>query len=60
MIRILRTTIGVEIQGVSEPISLWVVRKDELHQLSIDELQPHMQAVSTWEEQERRMFFSTP
>jgi 20S proteasome alpha/beta subunit len=57
-LRILRTCIGVEPMGVSEPFSLWVVNGTGSRKLSEDQIQAELQYVDEWEESERQAFFS--
>ena len=57
LIRIIRTSVDVEMWGVSEPVSFWVVGHAETRRLSEDELQPQLQFVDEWEERERSAFF---
>lgn len=57
LMRIIRTTVNVEMWGVSEPVVFWVVNQESARRLSDDELQPQLQLVSEWEERERAMLF---
>lgn len=57
MIRIIRTCVNVEMWGVSEPASFWVVGPQRTRRLSEDELQPQIQLVDEWEEKARTAFF---
>jgi 20S proteasome alpha/beta subunit len=58
ILRILRTCIKVEVWGVSEPLSVWVVSAGRARKISLDEIQAHLQTVDGWEERERSDFFS--
>lgn len=58
ILRILRTCIGVEMWGVSEPLSVWIVSGGKARKISLDEIQAHLQTVDAWEEAERSNFFS--
>jgi 20S proteasome alpha/beta subunit len=57
ILRIVRTCVDVEMWGVSEPLSIWIVSQDKARELSPDEIQPHLQAVAQWEERERSHLF---
>ena len=58
ILRILRTCVSVEVSGVSEPLSVWVLSVGKTRRISPDEIQAHMQTVGEWEEGERSSFFS--
>ena len=58
ILRILRTCVSVEVWGVSEPLSVWVVSGGTARRISPDEIQAHIQTVGEWEEGERSNFFS--
>jgi 20S proteasome alpha/beta subunit len=58
ILRILRTCVNVELWGVSEPLSLWVVSPGKAREVSEDEIQVHLQSVEKWERDERLSFFS--
>ena len=58
MLRILRTCVSVELWGVSEPLSVWVVLGGKARKVSLDEIQTHLQTIETWEERERSDFFN--
>ena len=51
-LRILRTCIGVEMYGVSEPLHAWVVTEKGTRRVSEDERNAHFQAISEWEQRE--------
>jgi len=57
ILRILRTCVDVEVWGVSEPLSVWIVSQRKARKLSPDEIQPHLQWVDRWEEKERSVLF---
>jgi len=57
LLRILRTSVNVEMSGVSEPFSVFVVTASQVRQLSQDEVEAHIQAVDEWESDERERFF---
>jgi 20S proteasome alpha/beta subunit len=57
LLRILRTSVHVDVLGVSEPFYAFIVTAKGVRQLSGDELQPHLQAVDEWESDERERFF---
>jgi len=57
ILRILRTCVSIEIWGVSEPLSVWVVSGRTAREVSLDEIQAHLQTVGEWEESERSAFF---
>lgn len=56
MLRIVRTAIRVEIAGVSEPVSVFIISDGKVRQLSEDEVVANMQAVKEWEQGERDNF----
>jgi 20S proteasome alpha/beta subunit len=56
MLRIVRTAIRVELMGVSEPLSVFIISDGKVRQLSEDEVMPNMQAVKEWEQGERDNF----
>lgn len=53
VLRILRTCVNVEMWGVSEPLSVWVVTQSRARRLSDDELEPHGQTLDEWEKGEQ-------
>lgn len=57
LLRILRTCVDVEVWGISEPLSVWIVSQGKARKLSEDEIQPHLQWVDRWEEGERSVLF---
>ena len=58
LLRILRTSVNVEMWGVSEPLCVHVVMADKrVRGVSEDELQAHLQAIDKWEEDDRQRFF---
>lgn len=59
MIRIIRTCVNVELWGVSEPATFWVVGPEAPRKLSQDELQPQLQAIDEWEKRERAALLGT-
>ena len=59
MLRIIRTCVSVEMFGVSEPFSVWVVSDGKARELLTDEIQAEMQWVDEWEMQERKRFSGT-
>ena len=59
MLRIMRTCVDVEMRGVSEPFSVWVVSDGKARELLMDEIQTEMQWVDEWEAQERKRFLGT-
>jgi 20S proteasome alpha/beta subunit len=58
MLRILRTCVNVELLGVSEPFSVWVISKNKARKISPDEIQPILQFVNRWEEDDRTRFIN--
>lgn len=58
MLRILRTCVNVEVSGVSEPLSAWVIFQNKARKISPDEIQPILQFVDRWEENDRRRFLN--
>jgi len=58
LLRILRTCVNVEVLGVSEPLYVWVIFQNEARKISPDEVQPVMQFVDQWEEEDRMRFIS--
>ena len=59
MIRILRTSMDVEVQGVSGPIALYAVTEKTAKLLNEDIMNTYQQLVAEWEEDERRRFFDS-
>ncbi|MFV2044974.1 MAG: hypothetical protein ACC700_17275 [Anaerolineales bacterium] len=58
-LRILRTCVNVEMWGVSEPFSIWLVTSDGARKLSQPRLEADLQYVDEWEESERQRFFKS-
>jgi hypothetical protein len=56
MLRIVRTAIRVDVAGVSEPVSVFIISDGKVRQLSEDEVIANMQAVKEWEQGERDNF----
>lgn len=56
ILRIVRTSIYVDLAGVSEPVSVFVIKKGNVRQLVEDEVTTHMQAVAQWEQRDRERF----
>lgn len=56
MLRIVRTAIRVDVEGVSEPVSVFIISDGKVRQLSEDEVIANMQAVKEWEQGERDNF----
>jgi len=59
ILRIIRTCVDVEMVGVSEPITLWVVSANKTRKVSPDEMETLKQYVCEWEEKERKEFFGS-
>lgn len=59
MLRIMRTCVNVEMWGVNEPFSAWILSASGAREVSTDELQALMEYVDEWEESERKSFFET-
>lgn len=59
MIRILRTCIDIEVQGVSEPINFYMVNEKGAKPLNEDALNAQKQLVDEWEKEDRRRFFES-
>lgn len=57
-LRIMKTCIGVEMAGVSEPVDVWVLSARGCKRIPDDELQAIAQYVSQWEERERAVFLN--
>lgn len=57
MLRILRTCVNVELWGVSEPLSVWVVSSNNARRVSPDAIEANRQLVVQWEERERNYLF---
>ena len=55
MLRILSTCVGVEMSGVSEPLSAWVIGPDRASRVSPDEIEAQIQLIDAWEERERSL-----
>ena len=57
-LRILRTCIDVEMWGVDEPLSIWIVRQDHVRSLSVEQIGAEKQYVDEWEKRERNNFLN--
>lgn len=57
MLRILRTCVNVELWGVSEPLSVWIVSHNNVRKVSPDEVEANRQLVDEWEEKDRNYLF---
>ena len=57
MLRILRTCVNVEMWGVSEPLSVWIVSSSNARKVSLDEVAANLQFVDQWEERDRNYLF---
>jgi len=57
MLRILRTCVNVEMWGVSEPLSVWIVSSSNAKKVSPDEVEANLQFVDQWEERDRNYLF---
>ena len=57
VLRILRTCVNVEMWGVSEPLSVWVVSSNNARKVSPDEIEANRQLIDEWEKKERRVLF---
>lgn len=55
-LRIMRTAVAVEMKGVSEPFTVFVVSEESTHQVSPVEMDALLQGVETWEEEQIRQF----
>lgn len=58
MLRILRTCANVELWGVSEPLSAWVISQGRARGVSQDEIQADLQCIDEWIEEERSVLFN--
>ncbi len=58
LLRIIRTTIGVDMMGVSDPIRVWRVACSGASELPDDEVNVNLQAVAEWELREREALFA--
>ncbi len=58
LLRIIRTTIGVDMMGVSDPIHVWRVTCGSASELPDDEVNVNLQAVAQWELEERERLFA--
>jgi len=56
MLRIIRTAIRVDMMGVSEPITAFIISGAKVRKLSEEEIGAHMQAVKAWEDGEQERF----
>jgi len=59
LLRILHTSVSVEVMGVSEPLSVLVIESKQVRPLSQDEIQAHLQSIGEWESDEQERFFSS-
>ncbi len=55
VLRILRTCVNVELSGVSEPLSVWIVSHNKARKVSADETDANLQFVDEWEKKDRRV-----
>ena len=53
MLRILGTSIRVEQQGVSEPLTVWIVSNQRVREVSEEEIETHKEFVHRWIEKEQ-------
>ena len=51
-LRIMRTAVAVDMMGVSDPYTVFVVSRDSVRQLPSADVDSEMQAVQEWEEQQ--------
>jgi 20S proteasome alpha/beta subunit len=58
ILRIIKTCIGVEYQGVSEPIIAYVIADGRVRQLPRAEIDAHLEAVERWERRQQERFFA--
>jgi len=59
MLRILGTSIKVEQQGVSEPLTGWIVTQGRARNISEDEIETHLEFVHHWLARERLVLFGS-
>jgi 20S proteasome alpha/beta subunit len=57
MLRILRTCVNVEMWGVSEPLSVWIISSNKAKKVSPDEIEANRQLIDQWEERDRDYLF---
>ena len=57
MLRILRTSVDVDVSGVSDPYHVWVISESKARELQQEEINTHLQSVDEWIEDERRRLF---
>lgn len=55
MLRILGTSIRVEQQGVSEPLTVWIVSNQRVKKVSEEEIETHKEFVQRWIEKEQEV-----
>lgn len=57
-LRTMRTCVDVELWGVDEPFSCWVVSRDNSRPLSKAEIETHAQYVDAWEQRDMESFLT--
>jgi hypothetical protein len=58
LLRIIRTTIAVDMMGVSEPLHVWRISCASTGEVSDAEINTNLQAVDEWEQREREALFA--
>jgi len=59
LLRIVRTSINVDVMGVSEPIRVWRIICSDASEMSADEVNANLQFASEWEQAERDRLFES-
>jgi 20S proteasome alpha/beta subunit len=57
ILRILKTSVSVDVAGVSDPYHVWVVSSSDTRKVSDEELNAHLQLLDAWIEREREALF---
>jgi len=57
LLRILRTSVEVELWGVGLPLRAWVVRREGAKKIASDEIEANLQYVDEWERADVQRFF---
>jgi 20S proteasome alpha/beta subunit len=58
IIRILRTSINVEVEGVSEPVFVWIIRDGKARKLTETEINFNTELVARWEREDQEHFLA--
>lgn len=57
ILRILKTSVSVDMAGVNDPYHVWVVSASGTRKVSEEEIDAHLQSIDAWIEREREALF---